>query len=119
MKGLIKHGPEWCVALVPLVMLLGLATLLLGPAVFGSEPAVPDLSPVPPAVATEDDPGWDCLTQGNRTCRVGGVLVTSLDDMPPLSMPYERCIYLLKLSERLDPDFEFSITLCDSILVNG
>lgn len=23
---------------------------------------------MPPAASTEDDPGWDCRTMGNRTC---------------------------------------------------
>lgn len=48
---------------------------------------------------SEDSAGWDCLRQGNVTCRIDGVLVTSIDDMP--SDPYERCVYLLGISERV------------------
>lgn len=60
-----------------------------------------------PAV-TEDSPGWDCLRQGNVTCRIDGVLVTSLEGMP--DDPYGRCVFLLGISERVGG---MAFTVCD------
>ena len=68
-----------------------------------------------PAI-TEDSPGWDGLRQGNRTAQIDGVLVTSLEGMPPPSDPYGRCVWLLSLPERL---LEPSLTpVCESIREN-
>lgn len=55
-----------------------------------------------PRAVTEDSPGWDCLRQGNATCRIDGVLMTSLEGMP--SDPFGRCVFLLGISRRVDPD---------------
>lgn len=63
-----------------------------------------------PAVS-EDSLGWDCLRQGNVTCRIDGVLVTSIDDMP--TDPYDRCVYLLGISERVGGIGYANV--CDSI----
>lgn len=71
-----------------------------------------------PVIRTEDALDWSCVREGNVTCSVDGVLVTSLADMPPVSQPFERCVYLLMISERVDA-FEYSTTLCDPILTSG
>ena len=65
----------------------------------------------PPAV-TEDSPGWDCLRQGNVTCRIDGVLATSIDDLP--TDPYDRCLYLLGISERVG-GIGYDDSMCETI----
>lgn len=55
----------------------------------------PDSGPI----RSEEDPRWDCLTMGNRACRIDGHLVVNIDDMP--EEPYARCLYLLDISSRL------------------
>lgn len=61
-------------------------------------------------VITEDDPRWDCVRMGNRTCRINGVLMTSIDDMP--TDPIGRCVYLMDIPRRIDPD---GLTYVDSV----
>lgn len=80
----------------------------------GVSGALSEGQPVPPAVITEDDPGWDCVRQGNRTCRIRGVLVTSIDDMP--SDPFARCVFLMDIPGRIDPDgLTYADTVCEPI----
>lgn len=68
-------------------------------------------------VVTEDSAGWDCLRQGNVTCEVDGVLVTSLEDMPPASDVLGRCEWLLKLPERLlEPGY--APEMCEPVAQN-
>lgn len=63
---------------------------------------------------TEDDPGWDCLRQGNVTCKVDGVLVTSLEGLP--ADPFARCVFLLDIGRRVDPDgLTYVDSVCDPI----
>lgn len=63
---------------------------------------------------TEDSPGWDCLRQGNVTCRVDGVLVTSLEGLP--ADPFARCMFLLDIGRRVDPDgLTYVDTVCEPI----
>lgn len=85
--------------------------LVTAPAVVGT-PA-PPASPSATAV-TEDSAGWDCLRQGNVTCRIDGVLVTSLEGLP--SDPFARCVFLLEISRRVDPDgLTYADTVCGPI----
>ncbi len=59
-------------------------------------------------------PEWDCVRMGNRTCRIGGVLMTSIDDMP--SDPFARCVYLMDIPRRIDPDgLTYVDTVCEPI----
>lgn len=68
-------------------------------------------------VITEDSAGWDCLRQGNVTCEVDGVLVTSIEDMPPASDVLGRCEWLLSLPERvLEPGY--APELCEPVAQN-
>lgn len=67
-----------------------------------------------PAIS-EDSPGWDCVAQGNRTCRVAGHLVTSVDGLP--RDPYGACLYLLGIHERLGR-IKFSADVCARIADN-
>ena len=76
----------------------------------------PTIMPATDAVvaSTEDSPGWDCLRRGNVTCRIDGVLVTSLEGMP--SDPFGRCVFLLEISKRLDPDgVSYADTVCGPV----
>lgn len=63
---------------------------------------------------TEDDAGWDCARQGNLTCRIDGVLMTSVEGMP--ADPYGRCVFLLRIAERVDPEgVAFSDQVCGPV----
>lgn len=73
-------------------------------------PFVGDVSGRPVVAVTEDSPGWDCLRQGNVTCRVDGVLVTSLEGLP--ADPFGRCVFLLEIVKRIDPD---GVTYADGV----
>ena len=103
---------------------LGTVVLTVGMFAGGLVASVSSPSPSTPpggpglSADSEDSPGWDCLRQGNVTCRIDGVLVTSLEGMPPVDQPYERCVWLLKLPERLgDPSFHAS--MCGPVITNG
>jgi hypothetical protein len=74
-----------------------------------SVPSVPVAS-VP--AMSEDSPGWDCLRQGNVTCRIDGVLVTSIEGMP--DDPYLRCVFLLGISARVG-GVDYSDDVCTPI----
>lgn len=68
----------------------------------------------PAPAPSEDSPGWDCTRQGNRTCRIDGVLMTSIDDLP--ADPFARCVYLLDIGRRIDPDaLTYVDTVCEPI----
>lgn len=102
--------------------LVGTMGVLVGAAIMGiaSAPTLP--APVPTSapsgvVITEDMPGWDCLRMGNRTCRVGGVLMTSIEDMPPPSDPYGQCLYALEIPSRVG-GVEFSTEMCSPVVSN-
>lgn len=69
------------------------------------------------ATITEDDPRWDCLRMGNVTCRIDGVLMTSIEDMPGVEVPYDRCLFLLAISARVS-EFEYDASACDDVESN-
>ena len=64
-------------------------------------------------ITTEDSTGWDALRMGNRAGVVDGVLVVAVDDMP--TDPYDRCMYLLAISERLGGLPYDTAMLCEPI----
>lgn len=67
---------------------------------------------------TEDDARWDCLRMGNLTCRVDGVLMTSIEDMPGVEAPYDRCLFLMAISARVS-EFGYAPELCEPVATNG
>ena len=67
-------------------------------------------------IITEDSNGWDALRMGNRAGVVDGVLVVAVDDMP--TDPYDRCMYLLAISERLGGLPYDTAELCEPIREN-
>jgi len=106
----LKFSPVGAVTAV-LAFTAGIVFATLAPDAPGvPAPGVP--APASTPAVTEDSPGRDCLRQGNLTCRINGVLVTSLEGMP--SDPYERCGFLLKIPARLG-ELSYADTVCSPI----
>lgn len=56
----------------------------------------------------------NCLKTGQKVCTVDGVTVVSLEGMPPTDHPYERCVYLLKISKRVS-ELAYTDDICEPL----
>lgn len=113
-KAIKYWSMEACVALCTGVLVVALGVLVMS-IFFRADPAI-FVPADPPTVIMpqEDDPAWDCARHGNQTCSVDGVLMTSVDGLP--SDPFDRCVFLLRIAERVDPDgVAFSDQVCGPI----
>jgi hypothetical protein len=68
--------PRWARVLSVLVLIVatlggGASLLSVGEAVWQRDVTGPSAPLVSPVAASENDPGWDCRTQGNRWCGAG------------------------------------------------